>query len=69
MTGLPSEVEQVILVLDEVPQAVGIADIRDIHLEAIPDWFDVVKVPAVIRNQAVYDRNFRAELDQAKREV
>src|SRR4051794_23601653 len=69
VTGLPGKVKQVVLALDEVPQAMGVADIGDIHLNAVPDWFDVEKASAVIRNQAVNDRNSGAQSDQAKREV
>src|SRR5205085_9733956 len=55
MTGLPGEVKEIVLALDQVAQTMGVADVGDIDLKPILEPFDVVKIAAVIRDQAVHD--------------
>src|SRR3954463_4890930 len=69
MARLPGEVEKVILVLDEIAQAMSVAHVGDVDLDAVPNALDVVKIPAVIRDQTVHDRDIRAEIDKAAGEV
>ena len=49
----PGEVEEEVLVLDEVREAVLVADVRDVHAHAVLDPRDVVEVAAVLGDQRV----------------
>src|SRR3954462_4851250 len=42
MARLPGQVKKVILALDQVTQAVGVANIRDVDLKPILQAFDIV---------------------------
>src|SRR4051794_22344731 len=47
VAGLAGEIEKEILVLDEMAQAMSIADVGDVDLDAVANVFDVVTVSAV----------------------
>ena len=66
---LASEVEEIILSLHQIAHAVGIAHVRDVDLQAVAEWLDVKKIPAIIRDEAVEHRDLRAEMEQLLREI
>src|ERR1700719_2762177 len=69
MAGLSREVEKIIFSLHEVAQAVGIANIRDIDLHPVLQSIEVVKISAVIRNEAVHDRDHSAQANEPAGEI
>ena len=66
---LPGEVEEVIFSLHQVPQAMAVANIGDVDLDAVANVFDVIKIAAVIRDQTIDDRHLRAKLNETPREI
>jgi hypothetical protein len=54
--------------LDECRRLCGVANIGDVDLDAVANAFDVIKVSAVIRDQAVHDGDVGAEFHEAMRQ-
>src|SRR6185503_2814172 len=69
MTGLASQIENIILVLDKILDGVRIAYVGDIDADPIPDVVDVKKISSILRNQAVNDRHVGAHVQQPTGEV
>src|SRR5204863_4632656 len=69
MARLPGKVKEIILPLDEVLHAVTVANVGHVDLDAVPDSFDIIKVPAVIPDQAIDDGDLRAETDKSPRKI
>lgn len=69
MTGLASEVEQVVLAADEVGHGMRIAHVGDVDAHLAVEVGDIEEVAAVLRNQAIDQGHFGAQRHQATREV
>ena len=66
---LPREVEQVVLALNQVLQAVLVADVGDVHADLVLDPRDVVEVAAVLGDQRVDENDAATRLDEHARQV
>jgi hypothetical protein len=69
VTRLTREVEEVVLVANEVPQAVFVTHIRDVHGDRILDSGDVEEIAAVFVDQRIDEHDLRSRLDQFPGEV
>ena len=69
MARLAREVEQNVLALQEIPEAVLVADVGDVDPDLIRDLRHVAEVPPVLRDQAVNQRHVRAFANEAAGEV
>src|SRR5438132_3448611 len=68
MTGLPREIEKKLPFSDERGHRGRIANIGKIDSYAVANVMNIEGIAAVFRNEAVDQRHFRAELDQAARQ-
>ena len=69
VAGLPCQVEQVILPLDQVPHAVLVPHIGDVDLHVVLETGDVEQVAAVFGDQAVHEGHAGTEVHQPSRQV
>ena len=69
MTGLPCEIEQIILALDQISHRKRIAYITDIQRHLIFDVCYVVQITPIQRDQAVNQSYFRTHLHQAPSQI
>jgi hypothetical protein len=69
MAGLSGEIKEVVRSLDQVTQAVGVANVRNVNLKLVRDPFEIVAIPAVIWQQAVHYRNLRAHAVESPGQV
>lgn len=69
MAGLASEIEEVILVLNQVSHAVDIPHIGHVDVHLVADSFDIKKIAAILRDQAIDERQVRPETCQAARQI
>src|SRR5229473_7987202 len=65
MTRLAREVKKKLAFLDKRRHCSGVANIGKIDSHPIANVVDIKKVPAVFRDQTVYEGHLRADLDQA----
>ena len=65
MARLAREVKKKLTPLDKRRHRGGVADIGKIDSHPIANVVDIKKVPAVFRDQTVYQGHLRADLDQA----
>src|SRR3954463_5528553 len=64
MTRLASEIEKIIFAFDQIFDRMGVANIRDVCQNSIPDVFDIEWIAAVLGNQAVDNGYLGAEIHQ-----
>ena len=69
MTGLPSQVEQVIMVSAQIAHAVLVTYIRDVDLYIIFQAMDVVQVTAVFGDHAAHYRYLCTQVNQLTGQV
>ena len=59
VAGLPGKVEQVILILEQIGHRKRIAHVAHIHRDLVADVLDIVWIAAVLRDQAINQRDLR----------
>src|SRR5207249_10503471 len=68
MARLARQVKKKLAFLDKRRHRRGVAEIGKIDRHPIANVVDIKKVPAVFRDQTVYEGHLRADLDQAPSE-
>lgn len=66
---MAGEIEEELFAENEVTKAMSVAHVGNVHLHAIANAFDVVKITAVVRDQALDDGYLGTELDKAARQI
>ena len=66
---MPCEIKKVILANDQICKRESIPNVTDVNRDAIAKVTNVVRVTAVLRDEAVHERNAGAEIDQSSRET
>ena len=69
VAGLAGEVEDEVLALHEILQAVLVAHVGDVHAHAAGEAVDVEKIAAVFRDEAVHEQHVGAEVHELPREI
>ena len=69
VTRLAGEVEEEVLALDEVREAVRVAHVGDVQMHGCPEPGQIMQIATVLGDQAVDQRHFRTEPDQPPRQV
>ncbi len=69
MTGLSCEIKKKLLTLNQIADAVFIANVRNIYAQLVLDAFNIEQVASIFRNEAVYERYFGAEVHQPSCQV
>ena len=69
MTRLTREIEKKLAMFDQVCHRIRVANVGQLDLNSVANVDYVEKVAAVFRNQAVYQRHFRAQTHQAPRQM
>ena len=69
MARLAREVEEHVLPLHEVPEAVFVANVGDVDPNDLLEAVDVVEIPSVFRNQGVDQNHLRVGVCERSREV
>src|SRR4051794_6577132 len=69
MTRLSREVEQNVLTLHEVAQAVLVAHVGDVHLQTVLKARNVVQAATVLGHEGVDEHDVCVDLDQFAREI
>ena len=66
---LAGEVEEIVLLSNEVAQAVLVADVRDVDVDRVLDSRDVEQIAAVLVDERVDERDLAPQLDELAGEV
>ena len=64
---LTGKVEQVVLPLQQISQAMGISDVGDVDPDTVPDPFDIEEGSAVVRDKAINQHDGGSHFDQTSR--